>query len=61
MCLDFRSIFISKIHRLLTLELASILPSHEDFLQELHEDPEFVPIVVHAEAADLVEVVNQLQ
>ena len=33
---DFRSIFFSKIHRFVTLELSSILPSHEDLWYELH-------------------------
>ena len=45
----------------LTLEIASILPSHEDFSNEIHEDPDFVLIIVHEEVVDLVEVVHLLQ
>ena len=29
------------IHRSVTLQLTSIVPSHEDFWYELHEDPDF--------------------
>ena len=56
-----RSIFFTKIDRLLILELASILPSHKDILYELHEDPDFVLINVHESVVDLVEVVHHLQ
>ena len=41
-----------------TLEIASILPSHRDFSHELHEVLDFVPIIVHEEVVDLVEVVH---
>ena len=58
---DFRLIFFSKIHRLVTLELSSMVTSHEDFWYELHEDPDFVLIVVLDEVVDLVEVVHHLQ
>ena len=44
-----------------TLEIASILPSHQDFSFELHEDPDFVLIIVHEEAVDLVKVVRHVQ
>ena len=43
------------------LEIASILPSHVDFSYELHEDPDFVLIIVHEEVVDLVKVVHLLQ
>ena len=46
---------------MLTLEIASILPSHFDFSCELHEDTDFVLIVFHEEEVDLVEVVHLLQ
>ena len=46
---------------MLTLEIASILPSHQDFSYELYEDPDFVLIVVRAEVVDLVEVVHHMQ
>ena len=39
----------------MTLEIASILPSHQ------HEDPDFVLTIVHEEVVDLVEVVHHLQ
>ena len=44
-----------------SLEISSTLPSHRDFSHELHEDPDFVPIIVHEEVVDLVEVVHHLQ
>ena len=34
---------------MLTLEIASILTSHQDSSYDLHEDPDFVVIVVHEE------------
>ena len=37
-----------------TLEIASILPSHEDFSYELHEVLDFVLMIVHEEVVDLV-------
>ena len=40
--------------------IASILPSHVDFSHELHEVLDFVPIIVHEEVVDLVEVVRLL-
>ena len=52
--------FLLEIHRLWTLEMASILPSHWDFSHELHEDPDFVPIIVHEEVVDLVDEVRLL-
>ena len=45
--------FSSKIHRILTVGIASILPSHRD--------PDFVLINVHEEVVDVVEVVHHLQ
>ena len=45
---------------MLSLEIASILPSHRDFSHELHEDPDFVPIIVHEEVVDFVDVVRLL-
>ena len=39
-----------------TLQTDSILPSHEDFRNELHEDPDFVLIRALEEVVDLVEV-----
>ena len=58
--LDLRPIFSSKLYRMPNLEIASILPSHWDFSHELHEDPDFVPKIVHEEVADLVEAVRLL-
>ena len=46
---------------MLSLEIASILPSHWDFSHELHEDPDVVPIIVHEDVVDLVEVVRLLE
>ena len=46
---------------MLTLEIASILTSDQDFSNELHEDPDFVLIVVHEEVVYFVEVVHPLQ
>ena len=47
---------------MLTLEIASILPSHEDFSYEVHEDPDLVLILVHEEVVDPVEeVVRHMQ
>ena len=43
-----------------SLQIASFLPSHEDFSYELHEGPDFGPIVVHEEVVDPVEVVRLL-
>ena len=45
---------------MLSLEIASILPSHWGFYHELHEDPNFASITVHEEVDDLVEVVRLL-
>ena len=42
------------------LEIASSLPSHWDFSHELHKVLDFVPIIVHEEVVDLVEVVRLL-
>ena len=47
--------------RMLSLEIASILTSRWDFSHELHEDPNSVPIIVHEEVVDLVEVVHLLE
>ena len=44
-----------------TLEIASILPPQCDFSYELHEDPDFVLVIVHEEVVDLVEVVHHMQ
>ena len=45
---------------MLTLEIASILPSHWGFSHEVHEVPDFVPIIVPEQVVDLVEVVRLL-
>ena len=45
----------------MTLELFPILPSHKDFEYELHEDPDFVLIVVLEEVVDLVGIVDHLK
>ena len=44
-----------------TLEIASVLSSHKDFSCELHEDPDFVLVIVHEEVVDLVKVVQHMQ
>ena len=44
----------------MTLELSSILPSHDDFCYELHEDPDFVLTVALA-VVDHVEIVHYLK
>ena len=46
---------------MLNLEIASNLPFHRDFSHELHEVLDFVPIIVHEEVVDLVEVVRLLE
>ena len=57
----------SSIHLLLEnssnvdTEIASNLQSHRDFSHELHEGPDFVLIIVHAEVVDLVEVVHHMR
>ena len=45
---------------MLTLEIASILPSHYDFSYGLHEDPDFVPVTVDEEVVDLAWIVHHL-
>ena len=59
-CLDFQTIFFSKIHRFVTLELSSIFPSHEDFWYECHEDPDFVLIVLLEVVVDLAWITHTL-
>ena len=46
---------------MLSLEIASILPSHWDVSHELHVDSDFVPIIVHEEVVDLVKIVRLLE
>ena len=45
---------------MLSLGIASILPSHRDFSHELHEDPNFASITVNEEVHDLIDVVRPL-
>ena len=43
------------------IEMFAVLPSHWDFSREVHEDPDFVPMIVHEEVVDLVEVVYHMR
>ena len=47
--------------RMLSLEIASILPSYCNSSHELHEDLDSIPIIVHEEVVDLVDVVRLLE
>ena len=52
--------FSSQLCRMLSLEIASILPFHDDFSYEFHEDPDFVLTVVLEVAVELAWIAHTL-